>query len=201
LDAWRPFPLCQLPPVDWSPCFSKNLGEKLNLLKHMRFSLLIQSLKYWPILEIDHCMCIYLLKYDSETTGNVLDAVERWKFGSKQQKRVLHPDTLAERARYSLRRVMQFSTCCMWSLAPVIISLTMVSYSQSFSYHFSDGGDWFVSLTLGNCSKHLLNHSFIPLFMNTNWGFWWVLVDGAGCCSRAGKQVKASLSGGFFRIV
>jgi hypothetical protein len=35
-------------------------------------------------------------------TKTDMDAVERWGFGPTQQKRVLHPDTLAERTGYSL---------------------------------------------------------------------------------------------------
>ncbi|KAK2363796.1 hypothetical protein QL285_088741 [Trifolium repens] len=43
-----------------------------------------------------------------------MGVVERWDFGSKQQKRVLQPVMLAERAGYSLQRVMHLSTCyCM----------------------------------------------------------------------------------------
>jgi hypothetical protein len=39
LNAWRSFPSCERPLIDWSPCCSKkkNLGKKLNLLKLMKF--------------------------------------------------------------------------------------------------------------------------------------------------------------------
>jgi hypothetical protein len=57
--------------------------------------------------------CVFIpLNYEFGDTEMDMGAVERWEFWSKQQKRVLHPVTLAERAGYSLQRVMQFSTCC-----------------------------------------------------------------------------------------
>jgi hypothetical protein len=87
---------------------SEMLGKKLNLLKLMKFPL-IQSLKSWPILEIDHCMRIYLLKYDSETTGNILDAVEVGDFEPKRQNLVFISVMLAQRAG---TRPSEFSSCC-----------------------------------------------------------------------------------------
>jgi hypothetical protein len=44
--------------------------------------------------------CVFIpLNCELGDTKRDMDAVERWKFGSKQQKRVLHPVTLAVASR------------------------------------------------------------------------------------------------------
>jgi hypothetical protein len=100
-------------------------------------------------------------------------------------------------------RVLAAASYAVQHLLPHVIpcscnfSLTLVSYFWSFSYLLSYGGDWFNSLTLWNCLKHLLNHSFISLFKH-KLGFQ-VSFDTEGFVAAAEHwyQYKASLSGGF----
>jgi hypothetical protein len=110
----------------WNKIWSYGNGNMLKL-QWVRLKLLNPSFNpNHSILipfEIPSCMCMYHKKYDSGTTGKVLDAVEKWYFEPKRRNHV-YPAQLAQRV-VTRRGELIRSSHCMLLFVPCSVNSSL----------------------------------------------------------------------------